>query len=90
MMLTEGREREDPTAYAQDKIHYLYDKGSHSSYFYTQVDVRISLVVIFESKKSEKDSYVNTFMNDCHTFKMYKIFHFTESRIMFEYLKSPN
>lgn len=67
MMLTEGREREDPTAYAQDKIHFLYDKGSHSSYFYTQVDVRISLVVIFESKKSEKDSYVNTFMNDIAT-----------------------
>lgn len=67
MMLTEGREREDPTAYAQDKIHYLYDKGSHSSYFYTQVDVRISLVVIFESKKSEKDSYANTFMNDIAT-----------------------
>ena len=64
-MLTEGCD--DPAAYAQDKTHFLYDKGSHSSYFYTQVDVRISLVVIFESKKSEKDSYINNFMNDLAT-----------------------
>ncbi|XP_048729248.1 KICSTOR subunit 2-like isoform X2 [Ostrea edulis] len=66
MMLTEWRDREE-LIYAQDKIHYMYDKGSHSSYFYTQVDTRTSLVVIFESKKSEKDSYVNNFMNDIAT-----------------------
>lgn len=67
MMLTEGCDREEPAVYAQDKIHYMYDKGSHSSYFYTQVDTRISLVVIFESKKSEKDSYVNNFMTELAT-----------------------
>lgn len=64
MMFTEGREREDLIVYVQDKIYYLYDKGFYFFYFYIQVDVCISLVVIFESKKFEKDLYVNIFMND--------------------------
>lgn len=40
---------------------------AQSTYFIIKVEQRIALVVIFESKKSEKDSYVNNFMTDIHT-----------------------
>ena len=37
---------------------------AQSTYFITQIDPRVSLVVIFESKKSEKDSHTNSFLSD--------------------------
>ena len=33
-----------------------------STYFITHADPRIAIVVIYETKKSEKDSYVNNFL----------------------------
>ena len=33
-----------------------------STYFLTRVDPRMTLVVIFNSKRSEKDSFVTTFL----------------------------
>ncbi|XP_059140751.1 KICSTOR subunit 2-like isoform X2 [Physella acuta] len=71
-----------------DKLHYFYDKPTekrpYSSYFITRVDVRIWLVVVFESKKNEKDSVINTFMTDlavqlrCQNF-MYSLKSFARS-----------
>ncbi|XP_064597265.1 KICSTOR subunit 2-like [Liolophura sinensis] len=52
---------------ASDKAVCIYDKTAQSTYFIIKVEQRIALVVIFESKKSEKDSYVNNFMTDMHT-----------------------
>lgn len=40
----------------------IYFQKAQSTYFLSQVDTKVTLVVIFESKKSEKDSYVNNFM----------------------------
>lgn len=45
-----------------DKVACIYDKGVQSTYFITCADPRIYIVVIYESKKSEKDSYVNSFL----------------------------
>ncbi|KAL4218393.1 hypothetical protein ACF0H5_023129 [Mactra antiquata] len=45
-----------------DKVCCIFDKGVTSTYFITCVDVKIYIVVIYECKKSEKDSYVNNFM----------------------------
>ncbi|OWF49740.1 UPF0536 protein C12orf66 homolog [Mizuhopecten yessoensis] len=53
--------------HAYDKITCIYDKTAQSTYFITQVDVRITFVVIFECKKSEKDNFVNNFMADIRT-----------------------
>lgn len=47
-----------------DRVTCIYDKGVQSTYFITCADPRIYLVVIYESKKSEKDSSVNNFMLD--------------------------
>ncbi|WAR18092.1 CL066-like protein, partial [Mya arenaria] len=38
------------------------DRAVQSTYFITSIEPRIYLVVIYETKKSEKDSYVNSFM----------------------------
>lgn len=44
------------------KMICVHDKKAQSTYFLSQVDTKVTLVVIFESKKSEKDSYVNNFI----------------------------
>lgn len=50
-----------------DKVTCIYDKTAQSTYFMTQVDLRITFVIIFECKKSEKDTYINNFMGDMRT-----------------------
>lgn len=50
-----------------DKPVYLFDNRVQSTYFLTRVDPRMTLVVIFQSKRSEKDSYVTTFLNETAT-----------------------
>ncbi|GFO33338.1 upf0536 protein c12orf66 [Plakobranchus ocellatus] len=65
------------SAHQGDKLKVFYDKASdkrpQTSYFIIRVDPHIWLVSIFDSKKSEKDSTINSFMTDmalqlrCHT-----------------------
>ncbi|CAG5114737.1 unnamed protein product [Candidula unifasciata] len=54
-----------------DKVRFFYEKLTerrpHSSYFIVRADSRISLVVVFECKKNEKDSSINSFMSDMAT-----------------------
>ena len=46
-----------------------------STYFMTRIEERMTLVVIFESKKSEKDSYVLNFLNEvCSHLRCTKLF----------------
>ncbi|CAH3157003.1 unnamed protein product, partial [Porites evermanni] len=45
-----------------DKIVYFFDIRVQSTYFLTRVDPRTTFVVIFNSKRSEKDSYVTSFL----------------------------
>lgn len=47
-----------------EKIVYFFDNRVQSTYFLTRVDPRLTLVVIFNSKRSEKDSYVSTFLTE--------------------------
>lgn len=47
-----------------DRIFCFYDKGSQVTYFLIRVEPRMTLVVIFDTKKSEKDSYISTFMTN--------------------------
>ncbi|KAK6959961.1 KICSTOR complex protein [Biomphalaria glabrata] len=47
-----------------DKIYFFMEKRPQSSYFISQIEPKIFLVVIFEGKKNEKDSGINTFMLD--------------------------
>ena len=42
----------------------IYFQAVQSTYFITHLEPRISIVVIYETKKSEKDSYVNNFLLD--------------------------
>ena len=37
-------------------------QGVQSTYFISHADPRVAIVVIYETKKSEKDSYVNNFL----------------------------
>ncbi|XP_073251266.1 KICSTOR subunit 2-like isoform X1 [Porites lutea] len=50
-----------------DKIVYFFDIRVQSTYFLTRVDPRTTFVVIFNSKRSEKDSYVTSFLGETAT-----------------------
>ncbi|KAJ7361732.1 hypothetical protein OS493_014372 [Desmophyllum pertusum] len=52
---------------SMEKIVFFFDSGVQSTYFLTRVDPRMTLVVIFNSKRSEKDSYVTTFLTETAT-----------------------
>lgn len=50
-----------------DRHLYFFDETIQVTYFLSQIEPRITLVVIFESKKAEKDSYVNSFLVEITT-----------------------
>lgn len=62
MLLTEA-----PEVGPVDRIQYFYDKTQQKTYYITKVDVKMNLVVIFDSKKSEKDTYTNNFLHEMGT-----------------------
>ena len=47
-----------------DKVIYFYDGKLDSSYFLIKVDIRMTLVLIYSSKKKERDSYIQNFLTD--------------------------
>ncbi|KAL5013323.1 hypothetical protein ScPMuIL_007593 [Solemya velum] len=47
-----------------DKVNSFYDKKAQCTYFTIKVDTRLNLVVLFETRKSEKDSYVVGFLTE--------------------------
>ena len=47
-----------------DKVIYFYDPRLGSSYYCSKMDVRLYLVIIYESKKKERDNYIQTFLAD--------------------------
>ncbi|XP_033096186.1 KICSTOR complex protein C12orf66 homolog [Anneissia japonica] len=47
-----------------DRVIYSFDKTQSMTYFITRLEGRFSLVVIFNSKKSERDSYIKSFMQE--------------------------
>ncbi|XP_006818351.1 KICSTOR subunit 2-like [Saccoglossus kowalevskii] len=49
---------------SHDRILYFYDKNFQSTYYICKVDNKMMLVLLYESKKNEKDSHVNTFMSE--------------------------
>ncbi|XP_078382047.1 KICSTOR subunit 2-like [Oculina patagonica] len=52
---------------SMEKIVFFFDNRVQSTYFLTRVDPRMTLVVIFTTKRSEKDSYVTTFLTETAT-----------------------
>lgn len=64
VMMISGQQ---PELHSQEKLNCLFDKSAQSTYFLTTVDTRMTMVVIFETKKGEKDSYINHFMSDLAT-----------------------
>ncbi|XP_077990721.1 KICSTOR subunit 2-like [Glandiceps talaboti] len=61
VMLMTSRQPELSTP---DRLVYFYDKHFQSTYYISKVDVRMTLVIIYDTKKNEKDSYVNAFMTE--------------------------
>uniref|UniRef100_A0A5F8G1Y6 KICSTOR subunit 2 n=2 Tax=Monodelphis domestica TaxID=13616 RepID=A0A5F8G1Y6_MONDO len=58
-----------------EKIVHFYDDKVQSTYFLTRPEPHFTLVVIFESKKSEKDSHFLSFLNELsHALKNPKVF----------------
>ncbi|XP_037371007.1 KICSTOR subunit 2 [Talpa occidentalis] len=47
-----------------DKVVHFYDDKVQSTYFLTRPEPHFTLVVIFESKKSERDSHFVSFLNE--------------------------
>ncbi|KAI8518613.1 PREDICTED: UPF0536 protein C12orf66 homolog isoform X1 [Branchiostoma belcheri] len=47
-----------------ERIVYFYDKAFQSTYYMIRIEPKMTLVVIFETKRAEKDSYVNTFLTE--------------------------
>lgn len=45
-------------------LTFLYTFQIGSTYFLCKVDPKITLVVVFDAKKSEKDSYIKDFIYD--------------------------
>jgi len=50
--------------HATDKIIYFFDSKLESSYYLIKIDVRMTLVLIYNSKKKERDSYIQGFLTD--------------------------
>lgn len=58
-----------------EKVVYFYDEKVQSTYFLTRPEPHFTLVVIFESKKSEKDSHFISFLNELsHALKSSRVF----------------
>jgi hypothetical protein len=58
-----------------DCVISLFDPQVNTTYFLLRPDPKMTFIVIFESKKSEKDSYVLTFLQEiCSQLKGNKIF----------------
>ncbi|XP_074656671.1 KICSTOR subunit 2-like [Tubulanus polymorphus] len=58
-----------------DKIVYFFDKKMLKTYYMTRIETRITLVVIFETKKTEKDSYIQNSLNEiASTLRLTRIF----------------
>ena len=45
----------------QEKVVYFFDVKGNMTYFLTNVEKRITLVVIFKGRKNERDSHVTNF-----------------------------
>ncbi|XP_076033388.1 KICSTOR subunit 2-like [Oratosquilla oratoria] len=45
-----------------DKVDYFHDQQLGSTYFLCQIEPRFTIVVIYDSKKSEKDNYIRDFI----------------------------
>lgn len=58
-----------------DNIVFFYDSRLQTTYFLAQVEPRITLVIIHEGKKSQKESYITNFLQDfCSHLRCNKIF----------------
>ncbi|KAL8572159.1 hypothetical protein ACOMHN_057834 [Nucella lapillus] len=62
MLVTQRQSPQGPASVY--KTNYFYDAKVQSTYFITKIDPRVSLVVIFESRRAEKDSHTNAFLHD--------------------------
>lgn len=53
---------------SQSETKYFYEKATdkrpHSSYFLSRLDSRVWLMLVFEAKRGEKDSSINTFLTE--------------------------
>lgn len=52
---------------ATDKIGFFYDPELESSYFFIKVDVRMTLLLIYNLKKKERDSTIHNFLLEMRT-----------------------
>lgn len=58
-----------------DRIIYKYSSQEQCTYILTTVEPNIYLVILFESKKSEKDVFISNFVIDiCHNLRCTKVF----------------
>ncbi|XP_053318013.1 KICSTOR subunit 2 [Spea bombifrons] len=58
-----------------EKVVYFYDEKVQSTYFMTRPEPHFTIVVIFESKKSERDSHFISFLNELsHSLKSSRVF----------------
>ncbi|XP_044863224.1 KICSTOR subunit 2 isoform X2 [Mauremys mutica] len=58
-----------------DKVVHFYDDKVQSTYFLTRPEPHFTIVVIFEAKKSERDSHFISFLNEIsHSLKNSKAF----------------
>ncbi|CAH2277776.1 Hypothetical predicted protein [Pelobates cultripes] len=58
-----------------EKVVYFYDDKVQSTYFLTRPEPNFTIVVIFESKKSERDSHFISFLNEIsHSLKSSRVF----------------
>ncbi|XP_038051706.1 KICSTOR complex protein C12orf66-like [Patiria miniata] len=47
-----------------DRVVHFYDKTQQITYYICRVDIKLSLVLIFEAKKSERDTNINNFLQE--------------------------
>ncbi|XP_071804317.1 KICSTOR subunit 2-like isoform X2 [Asterias amurensis] len=50
-----------------DRNVHFYDKTQQITYYISRVDTKMSLVIIFEAKKSERDTTINNFLQEMGT-----------------------
>lgn len=65
LMMINGKKSYDIST--QEKVVWFYDRNAHSTYFISLVEPRISLVVITDGKRSERDSPISNFLTEFTT-----------------------
>ncbi|ESO85966.1 hypothetical protein LOTGIDRAFT_167458 [Lottia gigantea] len=64
LMMLNDRDMSEQVSNGQEKVKCVYDKSNQRTFYICRLEHRISMVILFDTKKSVRDSNVNNFLLD--------------------------